>query len=165
MHRCINNLILQNALFKNTSSNSDRKNFRKKRDTDDTQFQNCKVFKAGLLGHFFHFLFSFFFSFCQIVKLTLTQGELMGNIRFCGTAFPLRVLKILWHTQNWHSISGVRSVPLSLNIVKFMRWQKIVCHKSKITVCIQDLSNVLCFRCRGSENTNVFCANKRFQVT
>ena len=98
MHRCINKLNLQNALFKNTYSNSDRKHFEKKRDTDDAQFQNFKVLKAGLLGHFFHFRFFFFFSFFQIIKLTLTQVELTGNIRFCGTAFPLRVLKILWHT-------------------------------------------------------------------
>ena len=61
MHRCINKLNLQNALFKNTYSNSDRKHFEKKRDTDDAQFQNFKVLKAGLLGHFFHFRFFFFF--------------------------------------------------------------------------------------------------------
>ena len=95
MHRCINNLILQNALFKNTSSNSDRKNFRKKRDTDDTQFQNCKVFKAGLLGHFFHFLFSFFF-------------QLLPN---CQTHFNTRGTygkhKILWNGLSTESFEDI----------------------------------------------------------
>ena len=60
MHRCINNLILQNALFKNTSSNSDRKNFRKKGIQMIHNFRTAKSLKQASLVISFIF-FSLFF--------------------------------------------------------------------------------------------------------